>query len=863
MASRRNRPHILVPGEPTSRDYAPHPRNFDPKPDPAPPNRPLHGAALNQALLGAQADAEARREEAERAGIRVHGAKPGLYVDFESRPGQRLNLSSLESGSGVELVALKEWLTPAPNSERVERATVFVPVGKVRTFISRLEKYANPSPKQKRELRHEKLFDPIAWVRLATLRSLWTGSPEHYPEEDQVVWWEVWLRRHDGNELARLMEFCQLLGLSLGERRLEFDERIVTLVQASPRQLIRSLDVMNDLAELQAAKVTAATFAQMGPYEQAEWALELAQRVNPPHATAPAVCLLDTGMNSAHPLLAPAVSLADCTAVESEWGGHDDGGGPQVAGHGTEMAGLALYGDLAPVLAASNPVQLRHRLESIKILPPRGQNEPEIYGRIIAEATDRAERTQTARLRCFSLAITALGDRDRGQPTSWSAAVDALACGRSFDSSRQGLFFLDDGQVSQESPRARLFVVSAGNEDPERVRQYGTQAPELSVVHDPGQAWNALTVGAFTDRQVISEPEWAGWEPLAQAGDLSPWSSTSVAFAKDWPLKPDIVLEGGNVARNQAGEIDFPVPELCLLSTFAKPGQKVFSLSYATSAATAQAARLAAMVQAEYPNTWPETVRALLVHSARWTPRMMAGFRGASGKRERAQLVRKFGFGVPSVERALRSGADSLTLIAQASATPFRPSPAEPNRRNLGKVQFYELPWPEQVLTSLGEQPVRLRITLSYFIEPNPGRRGWRQRHVYASHGLRFALKAATETADDFEKRLNNLALDDGETKPKVDGDDWFLGPEARDHGSVHSDELELSAVDLASRGMIGVYPVTGWWKHQPKRDRSAKGARYALVVSIETDSQAVDLWTEVAARVGVSTETKLAILSA
>ncbi len=29
------------------------------------------------------------------------------------------------------------------------------------------------------------------------------------------------------------------------------------------------------------------------------------------------------------------------------------------------------------------------------------------------------------------------------------------------------------------------------------------------------------------------------------------------------------------------------------------------------------------------------------------------------------------------------------------------------------------------------------------------------------------------------------------------------------------------SAAELADRGVIGVYPVSGWWKEQPKRDRS------------------------------------------
>lgn len=54
---------------------------------------------------------------------------------------------------------------------------------------------------------------------------------------------------------------------------------------------------------------------------------------------------------------------------------------------------------------------------------------------------------------------------------------------------------------------------------------------------------------------------------------------------------------------------------------------------------------------------------------------------------------------------------------------------------------------------------------------------------------------------------------------------------------------------------MIGIYPVSGWWKDQPKRDRSALGARYALVISIETEAMGVDIWTPVAEEIGVPVE--------
>ncbi len=156
--------------------------------------------------------------------------------------------------------------------------------------------------------------------------------------------------------------------------------------------------------------------------------------------------------------------------------------------------------------------------------------------------------------------------------------------------------------------------------------------------------------------------------------------------------------------------------------------------------------------------------------------------------------------------------------------------------------------------------PVRLRITLSYFIEPNPGRRGWKKRHRYASHGLRFDVKGPTESLEEFRKRLNKKALEEDEAKPTTAGDssEWYLGEQARNRGSLHSDILcgteakPVTAADLAERGVIAVYPVSGWWKDQPKRDRSDLGARYALVVSIETPGVETDIWTPVAQQVGI-----------
>jgi ATP-dependent Lon protease len=54
----------------------------------------------------------------------------------------------------------------------------------------------------------------------------------------------------------------------------------------------------------------------------------------------------------------------------------------------------------------------------------------------------------------------------------------------------------------------------------------------------------------------------------------------SNTFADAWPIKPDVVFEGGNVVKNAKGEIDFPCPDLSLLSTYFKPADKSFVLSW-------------------------------------------------------------------------------------------------------------------------------------------------------------------------------------------------------------------------------------------------------------------------------------------
>jgi hypothetical protein len=73
-------------------------------------------------------------------------------------------------------------------------------------------------------------------------------------------------------------------------------------------------------------------------------------------------------------------------------------------------------------------------------------------------------------------------------------------------------------------------------------------------------------------------------------------------------------------------------------------------------------------------------------------------------------------------------------------------------------MNLHRLPWPLLELEALGETAVEMRVTLSYFIEPDPSARGVTSRYRYESHGLRFEVNRASESEADFRARINAAA---------------------------------------------------------------------------------------------------------
>lgn len=91
---------------------------------------------------------------------------------------------------------------------------------------------------------------------------------------------------------------------------------------------------------------------EMTPDQQRAWSDELAARIVAPSTDAPSVCLLDSGTTQRHPLIGPALNAADQQSWDATWT-VEDTGVEGYGGHGTEMSGIALYGDLVPFLTGA------------------------------------------------------------------------------------------------------------------------------------------------------------------------------------------------------------------------------------------------------------------------------------------------------------------------------------------------------------------------------------------------------------------------------------------------------------------------------------------------------------------------------
>jgi hypothetical protein len=765
----------------------------------------------------------------------------GTTLTLELRPARLMDLATIEwRREGIEVLNSRVI-------EDREYVTVFVPPRGLQAFQKRVEEYLEKETK-KGKPKNANLINLIESFRDAAFTEFWTDVAPPPDPQAPPQWFQLWLRldQSPDHTRTRFIEEAANWDIEIETGFLNFPGRVVVAVRTTRATLEQAVGILDLIAEIRAVATTAEFYLKhLTPADQVEWVRNLVARLQlPPPANANYVTLLDTGVNLGHPLLQGSVAAADLHAFDATWHGTDH------LGHGTEMAGLSLFGNLTCPLESNEPHAIPHRLESVKILPPTGQNAPHLYGSIMFGAARLVEQANPGRRRTFAMMTTETG-RSKGLPTEWSASLDALAYGVPSHEEIEGV---EGNEGGEKDPTPRLFIIATGNVPWPRWHDYPA-VNDTWPVESPAQAWNVLSVGAYTRLADLDTSTYPEWTPIAPLGALSPCSSTSLIWNSAWPFKPDVVAEGGNGCLAPGNNTVVGPESLRVLTTSHEPLNALLAESGDTSGSTAEVARLAAHLDARYPEHWPETQRALIVHGARYTQAMRASLPLPIRKPDIEALLRRFGYGAIT-DRALFSTAQRPTLVLQERITPYR---RDGNDVTLSDINMHALPWPAAELSALGGLDVALRVTLSYFIEPNPSRRGWQSKFRYQSHGLRFDVKAATETDERFSQRINLIerlaaAGDDGpESMPNPDRDGWFLGSQLRSRGSLHSDVWRGTAADLAEKSHIAVFPVGGWWKDWKGATRPDRSVRYALIVSIEIpETTDVDIYTPIANQIGV-----------
>lgn len=835
-------PHIFVPKAPTSLGYTNPNTPFTKFQLPFRPDREGHADRTRRALDLAWAAAKKERDKRQGTALPTLS---GTYLELEAAPNFDLRLTSLEDRSaGIELLNVREEMNGDGNL--VMRATIFVPHGAQTKLIRKIQDYRNPEKDLKSGPKNRKFIESIEEIRRAVLHSFWYDPTKLIPVAEEKVWCEVWLRALKNEQdvvIDEYLDIAQSLGLETKEGHIQFTERVVILTKASKTDLDNLLASFDNIAEFRRAKETATFWTSMQNATQANWVENLSKRLSVENDTNASLCVLDTGVNYGHPLLSPILLEEDSQTVNPEWLPTDN------YGHGTAMCGTAAFGDKLPFyLETSASVELPFCIESVKLIDHPGiTQDPRLYGLRTQQAFSRAEILKPNKNRVYCLAITSEDGRDVGRPSSWSGA-------------------LDDAIAGTHDGVRRLCVVSAGNiTDPSDWKNY-PDPNFVSSAHDPAQSWNALCVGGVTYLDKVQNKELVGkYKPLASAGQLSPYSTTSRSWDKYWPNKPDIVMEAGNLCVDKNG-FTSQDDDLSLLTTSHDLQNSLLGSNFATSAAAGLASEICAQLRAGYPDAWPETIRGLVVHSARWSDELKDQLiRDHTTETEKVTtLLRMVGYGVPSLRRALESADNSLTLIAEQEFQPFIK-----NKKNTGftanDMHLYELLWPVDALEALPDKTlITIDVTLSYFVEPGPGEKGWRDKYLYRSHGLDFNINKPIETLKEFALRVNKEGRENnqnagGSSVP------WYISPmKGRTRGSIHRDWVEMTAEEAKACRFLGIFPRTGWWKERHHLGRAESKTRYSLIVSVRTSDETlslpigVSLYNSVANQVDIITETEI-----
>jgi hypothetical protein len=399
--------------------------------------------------------------------------------------------------------------------------------------------------------------------------------------------------------------------------------------------------------------------------------------VQEPPSDAPVVGVVDSGVASAHELIAPAVLASDALGA----GILDD---QDEHGHGTMVASILLHGDIQRALTRGIPLRPMCRIVSARVLDAENRFPvDELWERDLADAIRWcADRGATI----VNLSIA--DDRypfDPPRQMSAAAVVDDLA-------RRLELVVI----VASGNTRPADYILTI-DESSALAYPAALLASDRARLLDPATSLLSLTVGGLTDAHAaggLSGSETVRRIPMGRAGWPSP--VTRVGPGPGGATKPELVersgtlgLEDGRLVSNDA--------ELGVIGARAQAG-RLLAWDVGTSYAAPLVTRVAAAVKARHPDFSAELVRALVLISSSRIP-IGDNLVGTSGDRRDGELS-LVGYGRPAIASAIESTSHRAVLVAEG-------------RIPIDGVHVYEVPIPSSFLDSGGRRGIDIALAYS------------------------------------------------------------------------------------------------------------------------------------------------------
>lgn len=431
---------------------------------------------------------------------------------------------------------------------------------------------------------------------------------------------------------------------------------------------------------------------------------------------APRVCVIDSGIQEGHRLLAAGIDSASSRSYidgDSSVADH-----VRLSGHGTKVAGAVLYPTSVPT---KGEYQLEVFVQNARILDADNRISDQRFApQLMNTIVDDFETT-----RIFNLSVAENGCYAGTHMPALAAAIDKIIFERNV------LFLIAAGNIDQsninpDNPGIAEYIQKERNY-PEYLNEH------TSKVSCPGVSLFAITVGSVGHADFENED----YKAMGGKNYVSPFSRTGLGL---WgSIKPDVVEYGGDIAKHKinAGLITHEniCPELVNSTLYNAPA--VSRDSYGTSFSTPKVSYIAAKLQAEHPHETAQMYRALIIQSARLPAHCFIN--------PTHDDIRRYGYGIPDINRALNNTPGRITFIQNGTLSPKR-------------ADIYKLNIPQD-LRGENNNNLLVEVTLSFSARVKLTRKG---AHQYLSSWLEWKSSKYNEDFNSFRNRtIEYLDLED------------------------------------------------------------------------------------------------------